>query len=81
MCALVLVGLVWVFYPAIACRNEKLKPKQNKPKDEFLDINGAIIENDQLFSKHKCDISIVVPAYNEVYCPSIFVLCDSFYRN
>lgn len=68
---LILVVVCWIFYPVIACRNEKQKPNEAIKLDNFYNAKGIIAEKGQIFSPSKCDISVVVPAYNEVgaiYC-------------
>ena len=63
---LALVGLLWVFYPAITCRIEKKYPTQGQQDQLFISI-GKCDENQQLYVEPTCDVSIVVPAYNEVW--------------
>ncbi len=58
-----LLLLLWVFYPAILIRQSNSKPKQ---KNTFSDFNGIIEEDNQIQKSSKCDLSLVVPAYNEV---------------
>ena len=68
LAAIIIIGVVWVFYPAISCRREKSKARNDDKIDEFRTVEGISKETDQLLSKSNCDISIVVPAYNEVGC-------------
>ena len=65
---LVLVGcgLIWVFYPAISCRRELTNSKKGQ-QDQFVTISGICNESEQLYLKCTCDVSVVVPAYNEVF--------------
>mmetsp|Transcript_6775 Transcript_6775/g.11167 ORF Transcript_6775/g.11167 Transcript_6775/m.11167 type:complete len:109 (-) Transcript_6775:1593-1919(-) len=61
--SLVLVVLLWIFRPAILSRHNASKPKL---KNKFCDSKGEIDTDNQIHEHAKCDISLVVPAYNEV---------------
>mmetsp|Transcript_6773 Transcript_6773/g.11161 ORF Transcript_6773/g.11161 Transcript_6773/m.11161 type:complete len:201 (-) Transcript_6773:1238-1840(-) len=60
--SLVLVVLLWIFRPAILSRHNASKPKL---KNKFCDSKGEIDTDNQIHEHAKCDISLVVPAYNE----------------
>lgn len=59
----VVVLLLWIFRPALTSRQNAAKPKKT---NTFSDCKGVIREDNQIKNVAKCDISLVVPAYNEV---------------
>ena len=60
---LAVVVLLWVFRPAIISRHHASLPKK---MNTFSDGKGVIEADNQIHDFAKCDISLVVPAYNEV---------------
>jgi hypothetical protein len=60
---LLLVLLLWIFLPAITSHQNASKAKK---KNTFSDHKGIIEADDQIHGYAKVDISLVVPAYNEV---------------
>jgi hypothetical protein len=60
---LALILILWIFRPAITSCQNAAQPKKT---NIFCDINGVIEADNQIHEHAKCDISLVVPAYNEV---------------
>jgi hypothetical protein len=62
--SLAILILFWIFRPAITSYQNAAKPKK---QNTFSDHKGEIETDHQIQEDAEYDITLVVPAYNEVY--------------
>ena len=60
---LVVLLLTWIFLPAITSHRKLCNETEN---NILSDSNGVIATENQIFGEAKFDLSLIVPAYNEV---------------
>ena len=73
----VVILLRWIFYPYLISKEEERKERKEEEKDSFL-INKKLKEkkeikdenikefNQRIFLQSKYDLTLIIPAYNEV---------------